>query len=58
MIAYGDEAYAMYEKAPAHIEVSYPMSYGNIGSINNLEVFLKALLEPNSRACIISYQSL
>ena len=52
MIAYGDEAYAMYEKAPAHIEVSYPMSYGNIGSINNLELFLKALLEKTIKGAL------
>ena len=52
MIAYGDEAYAMYEKAPAHIEVSYPMSYGNIGSINNLELFLKALLEKTTKGAL------
>ena len=52
MIAYGDEAYAMYEKAPASIEVSYPMSYGNIGSINNLESFLKALLEKTTKGAI------
>ena len=52
MIAYGDEAYAMYEKAPANIAVSYPMSYGNIGSINNLEVFLKALLEKTTKSAL------
>ena len=52
MIAYGDEAYAMYEKAPATIEVSYPMSYGNIGSINNLETFLKALLEKTTKGAL------
>lgn len=52
MIAYGDEAYAMYEKAPSNIEVSYPMSYGNIGSINNLEVFLKAFLEKTTKGTL------
>lgn len=52
MIAYGDEAYAMYEKAPANIEVSYPMSYGNIGSINNLEVFLKSFLEKTTKGAL------
>lgn len=52
MIAYGDEAYAMYEKAPANIVVSYPMSYGNIGSINNLEVFLKTFLEKNTKGAL------
>lgn len=52
MIAYGDEAYAMYEKAPANISVTYPMSYGNIGSINNLEVFLRTLLEKNTKGAL------
>lgn len=52
MIAYGDDAYAMYEKAPSHIEVSYPMSYGNIGSINHLEVFLKSLLENTTKGAL------
>lgn len=52
MIAYGDEAYAMYEKAPSNIDVSYPMSYGNIGSINNLEVFLKAFLEKTTKGTL------
>ena len=49
VFAYGDEAYEMYEKAPAHIEVSYPMSYGNIGSINNLQEFLKELLKRKTK---------
>lgn len=52
MIAYGDEAFAMYEKAPASIEVSYPMSYGNIGSINHLEVFLKSFLEKTTKGAL------
>lgn len=52
MIAYGDEAYAMYEKAPSSIEVTYPMSYGNIGSINNLELFLKSVLEQTTKGAL------
>lgn len=52
MIAYGDEAYAMYEKAPSNIAVSFPMSYGNIGSINNLEEFLKTFLEKNTKGAL------
>lgn len=52
MIAYGDEAYAMYEKAPASIEVSFPMSYGNIGSINSLEEYLKKFLEKNTKGAM------
>lgn len=49
MIAYGDEAYAMYEKAPANIQVSSPMSYGNLASISNMQQFLKSLLEKNTK---------
>lgn len=45
MLAYGDEAYAMYEKAPANIQVSSPMSYGNLASISYMQAFLKNLLE-------------
>ena len=45
MLAYGDEAYAMYEKAPANIQVSSPMSYGNLASISNMQEFLKKLLD-------------
>lgn len=45
MLAYGDEAYAMYEKAPANIQVSSPMSYGNLASISYMQAFLKSLLE-------------
>ncbi len=47
MIAYGDEAYAMYEKAPSNIEVTSPMSYGNLASISNMQAFLKNMLEKN-----------
>lgn len=47
LLAYGDEAYAMYEKAPSNIQVSSPMSYGNLASISNMQAFLKSLLEKN-----------
>lgn len=49
MLAYGDEAYAMYEKAPSNIQVSSPMSYGNLASISNMQAFLKSLLELNTK---------
>lgn len=52
MIAYGDEAYAMYEKAPSSIDVSYPMSYGNIGSINHLEEFIRTFLEKTTKGTL------
>ena len=47
VLAFGDEAYAMYEKAPSNIQVSSPMSYGNLASISNMQAFLKSLLEQN-----------
>lgn len=49
MLAYGDEAFAMYEKAPANIQVSSPMSYGNLASISYMQAFLKSLLEKNTK---------
>ncbi len=49
MLAYGDEAYAMFEKAPANIQVSSPMSYGNLASISYMQAFLKSLLEKNTK---------
>lgn len=52
MIAFGDEAYDMYEKAPSNIEVSYPMSFGNIASINHLQLFLKRFLEKYSKGAL------
>ncbi len=47
IIACGDEAYAMYEKAPGNIQVNSPMSYGNLASISNMQAFLRRLLEQN-----------
>ena len=49
MLAYGDEAYAMFEKAPANIQVSSPMSYGNLASISYMQACLKSLLEKNTK---------
>lgn len=49
MLAYGDEAYAMYEKAPSNIQVSSPMSYGNLASISYMQAFLRDLLEKNTK---------
>lgn len=44
MIAYGDEAYEMFEKAPSNIRVSYPIGSGVIADINNMELLLKAFM--------------
>lgn len=41
LFAYGDSAYEMFEKAPANIEVSFPLSNGVISELNNMETLVK-----------------
>jgi len=41
VFAYGNSAYNMYEKAPANIQISYPLSNGVIADINNMEKLIK-----------------
>ncbi len=45
VIAYGDSAYEMYEKAPANISVSSPLSSGVIADINNMEILIRLLMK-------------
>lgn len=40
LLAFGDEAYEMYEKAPENIEVSFPVKYGVIADIENMQSLL------------------
>ena len=40
VFAYGDSAYEMYEKAPANIQVSFPLSRGVIADIHNMETLV------------------
>lgn len=40
ILAFGDEAYEMYEKAPEHIEVSFPVKFGVIADIENMQTLL------------------
>ena len=49
ILAVGDDAYEMYEKNPANITVSSPMSNGMIANIGHLEILLHNLLEKTSR---------
>ncbi|MCC8081962.1 MAG: rod shape-determining protein [Lachnospiraceae bacterium] len=49
LYAYGDNAYAMYEKAPEAIQVSFPVSGGVIADYNNMQIMVQELLEKNSR---------
>lgn len=40
LLAFGDEAYEMYEKAPENIHVSFPVKYGVIADIENMQTLL------------------
>ena len=41
LIAYGDHAFEMYEKAPQNITVSFPVINGVIADINHMQVLLR-----------------
>lgn len=41
LLAYGDSAFDMYEKAPANIRTSYPICDGVIADIQNMETLVK-----------------
>ncbi|MCD8149487.1 MAG: rod shape-determining protein [Clostridiales bacterium] len=49
LYAYGDNAYAMYEKAPDSIQVSFPVVNGVIADYNNVEIMIQELLEKTSK---------
>ena len=49
MIAYGNEAFDMHEKAPSNIEVLYPMSFGTVASITYMQQFLRSFLEERTK---------
>ena len=49
MYAYGDDAYAMYEKAPETIQVTFPVVGGVIADFNNLQVMLQTYLEAQAK---------
>lgn len=44
LFAYGDSAFDMYEKAPANIQISYPLSSGVIADIKNMETLVKCFI--------------
>jgi rod shape-determining protein MreB len=41
LFAYGNSAFEMYEKAPANIHISYPLSNGVIADIKNMQTLIK-----------------
>ena len=45
LLAFGDEAYEMYEKAPENIDVSFPVKFGVIADIENMQTLLLRLME-------------
>lgn len=47
--AYGDAAYAMYEKAPETINVTFPVSCGVISELHILQEVLQEFLEKNAK---------
>jgi rod shape-determining protein MreB len=49
LYAYGDEAYAMYEKAPEHIQVSFPITGGVIADYNNMQTMVQEVLSKNAK---------
>lgn len=58
LYAYGDNAYAMYEKAPEAIQVSFPVSGGVIADYNNMQIMVQELLEKNSRGHVRGSESI
>lgn len=49
IFAVGDEAYEMYEKAPADIQVIFPMKNGVIAHFDDMQYLLGSLLEAERR---------
>lgn len=52
LFAYGDSAFEMYEKAPANIRISYPLSNGVIADIKNMELLIKYFINDLTRSNI------
>ena len=52
MIAYGDEAFEMFERAPANIRVSSPIGNGVIADIHNMELLMKSYMRDEQRGTL------
>jgi len=52
VFAYGDSAFEMYEKAPANINISYPLSNGVIADIKNMELLIRYFVTDLSKGNI------
>ena len=49
ILAYGQEAYAMYEKAPENVQVLFPMENGVISRFEDMQYILADLLNPEQK---------
>lgn len=56
ILAVGDEAYEMYEKAPDSISVTYPVKFGVIADIKNMQYLFEGLIK-KSRTMRFSHQN-
>lgn len=56
VLAVGDEAYEMYEKAPEAICVSYPVKSGVIADIKNMQILFEHMIK-KSRTVKFAYQN-
>ena len=52
LLAYGDSAYAMYEKSPSNIVASYPVCNGVIADIQNMETLVKYFITDLSKGSL------
>ncbi len=52
LYAFGDDAYAMYEKAPEFIKVSFPVVNGVIADYNNMQTMICEILEKHMKSHI------
>lgn len=52
LLAYGDSAFDMYEKAPANIHTSYPVCNGVIADIKNMETLVKYFIMDQSKGAL------
>lgn len=49
IVSVGDDAYAMFEKAPFNIEIQFPMKEGVISHFNNMQYLLQNILKKEHR---------
>ncbi len=49
ILSIGNDAYEMFEKNPANVEVTYPVAYGKIANLNHVEIVLHSLLYEMNR---------